>query len=830
MKIILKHLLNNIKEKMFRTALILVVLASTTAIFIINFDLTQNLIGMYSEMYEGMLGDSDISITGSPEKGTMVFEEQDIELKDTKVLKKTGVFTVEGELGKDNKLSIVGVNLESFQKMISISYIDEIKAVDFKDNKAIISRKFADNQKLELGDGFEITVSGEEHKLEVGAIADSKGAFLSETSGSIVIIPIATANAYYSQEDKINCLYVDVDESEEELNEIVKGISDNNEDYEISKVSNSIVLNSRITSISNSFTVCLVIILVISFYIIFSTFKVIIAERLPVMGTFRSVGATARQTNFIILLESVLYGVIGGAFGIAMGCIGLYVIADFMNTLKEYGIKTSVDYNIAHILMAYLLTIVIATVSASLNVIKARKFSTKEIILNTVHTEAKERKINKYIGVCFIAAGFVMNEVNKYNIIMSVVVLLFIVVGFVLVIPFLIGMFSYVFGFIANILRPEAKLASKNLRKNKLVINNIILIAIGISLIIMLDVVNSSISAMIKNTEDTIQYDFYVRNIGETEKIFDCIKEVEAVSAYYEDYTETFLLYKGEDKIGTIDIWAIDDKDQFSKFYGKQFDIEDGLYDKLKEDNSIILDRYIGYVNDIEIGDTVAISLDGADKDTVDYEVVGFYDSTIMSNKMVASISKDSYVKEFDLKTPFQILIQTTGDVDKAYDTLSNKFDGRNETLVSVKENLQEQKENFIDTIMNASKIFILLSIFMAVFGMSNNMVVSFIERKKEYAVLYSVCMNKSQIRRMLFWESVNSSFASAIMGGGLGVMIICVMPQILGSIGLVVGVSYSVQHIITILVATFFILIFVSIVSMFKVSKMNIIEELKYE
>ena len=82
----------------------------------------------------------------------------------------------------------------------------------------------------------------------------------------------------------------------------------------------------------------------------------------------------------------------------------------------------------------------------------------------------------------------------------------------------------------------------------------------------------------------------------------------------------------------------------------------------------------------------------------------------------------------------------------------------------------------------------------------------------------------------MLFWESVNSSFASAIMGGGLGVMIICVMPQILGSIGLVVGVSYSVQHIITILVATFFILIFVSIVSMFKVSKMNIIEELKYE
>ena len=115
MKIILKHLLNNIKEKMFRTALILVVLASTTAIFIINFDLTQNLIGMYSEMYEGMLGDSDISITGSPEKGTMVFEEQDIELKDTKVLKKTGVFTVEGELGKVNKLSIVGVNLESFQ-------------------------------------------------------------------------------------------------------------------------------------------------------------------------------------------------------------------------------------------------------------------------------------------------------------------------------------------------------------------------------------------------------------------------------------------------------------------------------------------------------------------------------------------------------------------------------------------------------------------------------------------------------------------------------------------------------------------------------------------
>jgi putative ABC transport system permease protein len=43
---------------------------------------------------------------------------------------------------------------------------------------------------------------------------------------------------------------------------------------------------------------------------------------MPVMGTFRSIGATKKRINLLLLSESISYGVIGGALGCLLG-IGL---------------------------------------------------------------------------------------------------------------------------------------------------------------------------------------------------------------------------------------------------------------------------------------------------------------------------------------------------------------------------------------------------------------------------------------------------------------------------------------------------------------------------
>ena len=68
------------------------------------------------------------------------------------------------------------------------------------------------------------------------------------------------------------------------------------------------------------------VVLFMAVYIISTSFKVITRERLPLIGTFRSIGATRRMTNLVLLAESIMYGIIGGILGCSLGLLLLYLI------------------------------------------------------------------------------------------------------------------------------------------------------------------------------------------------------------------------------------------------------------------------------------------------------------------------------------------------------------------------------------------------------------------------------------------------------------------------------------------------------------------------
>ena len=67
----------------------------------------------------------------------------------------------------------------------------------------------------------------------------------------------------------------------------------------------------------------------------------ITTARLPVIGTFRSIGATRRLTSVVLFLESALYGCAGGVAGCVLGIGALYVITRWSTPawLAEDGIR-----------------------------------------------------------------------------------------------------------------------------------------------------------------------------------------------------------------------------------------------------------------------------------------------------------------------------------------------------------------------------------------------------------------------------------------------------------------------------------------------------------
>src|SRR5690606_29327057 len=122
----------------------------------------------------------------------------------------------------------------------------------------------------------------------------------------------------------------------------------------------------------------IIIIVLISAYVISSLTKLIITERLPVMGTFRSVGAHKGMMNRVLFLEFFVYGVVGSIFGMVLAVIFLPYAADVFNEYKEYGVETIVTYDVVYLLTALLFGMLFPAFINFFQILKANRKPLKE--------------------------------------------------------------------------------------------------------------------------------------------------------------------------------------------------------------------------------------------------------------------------------------------------------------------------------------------------------------------------------------------------------------------------------------------------------------------
>jgi len=124
----------------------------------------------------------------------------------------------------------------------------------------------------------------------------------------------------------------------------------------------------------------------------------------------------------------------------------------------------------------------------------------------------------------------------------------------------------------------------------------------------------------------------------------------------------------------------------------------------------------------------------------------------------------------------------------------------------------------------------VLVIIGVALIGIINNQTVSFFERKKEMAVLYSTSMSRNQLNKMIFIEVILSYFISALVSVVFTIMLIKLLKYTMSILGLYMPISFSIVSILVLLFIIGVIMLVIYLVMKRKIKKMNIVEELKYE
>ena len=212
----------------------------------------------------------------------------------------------------------------------------------------------------------------------------------------------------------------------------------------------------------------------------------------------------------------------------------------------------------------------------------------------------------------------------------------------------------------------------------------------------------------------------------------------------------------------------------------------------------IIKGSYFGetWKNQIVIGEKLAINLGLREKSKIILGFQGIDGSIIYGAFRVTGIFRTQssifdksnvFVKEDDLlklinsdKISNEIVVRLSSvqQVDSVYIPLKNKYSN-----LSVKYwgELAPELKFYYESVVLQSNIFVGIILFALLFGITNTMLMSVMERVREFGVLMAVGMKRSRVFFMIMMETISLSFIGGIIGLILGLILI----QYFGSVGI---------------------------------------------
>ena len=265
------------------------------------------------------------------------------------------------------------------------------------------------------------------------------------------------------------------------------------------------------------------------------------------------------------------------------------------------------------------------------------------------------------------------------------------------------------------------------------------------------------------------------------------------------------------------------DKNKYLDYW--KTDLEEEKLIELDQGRNILLTHTLKDKFGVKIGDTLPLKMEKGERS---YKVIGFFHS-MRWNGNYALVS-DRYLKGDVGKAYFDDIYVKTNQSPEVVQTLLKKKFARNwpwiETVNQMLDN--EQKSNA--QLFTILKGFSIMTMIIGIFGVLNNLVISFLERKRWLAVFRSIGMSKRQIVKMIFIEAFTGGIIGASVGIMTGLLQISIMPNIMKAMDTPIPMYYSWRLIILSLIGGIFIKIIASISPALRSSKLNIVESIKYE
>jgi putative ABC transport system permease protein len=297
--------------------------------------------------------------------------------------------------------TIVGADIAEFNRHNPVT-LSQGGLQDWGGFNIIVGQTYADRYQLHVGDVMQLELNNAAYDFKIVGISEPKGMFLRELAdGGFILASRETLAPIFGGD--CNLIFLKLKDRAQRA-AIKETLTQDFADYQVEYGINDEVIAAETQNFVMPFQVSSVVVLFMCLFIIYTAFNLITLERIPIVGTLRSVGASRRLINFIRIVESAGLGAIGGLAGCGLGVGVLQVIKYYYFTGEDAALNSTVLFGAREVLMAVGAAVVVTTLSALLPILRTTRTPIKNIILNDLGRGPGKRSWLWIAGAALLAA------------------------------------------------------------------------------------------------------------------------------------------------------------------------------------------------------------------------------------------------------------------------------------------------------------------------------------------------------------------------------------------------------------------------------------------
>ena len=746
MKYYLKNLLQSLKKNPTQPIVIMLIVIFTSSIFCIAMVFKDVFYEHNLYLAKQSVGEADLILSVNADSGTMFAYKDDVEAVLGEDGKAYGYFSMFCDYDGDiyscmatDVLTVSEINPVILQKKgkISLYNINEL---------VVVSSKFASEHDLGIGDEITLTILGNPLTFSIEGIAKDEGFFASTD----MLVNMKGIVRYFLYELKLFAMPdtvelcttvlvkasegVDIDALRDRL-ATAPSLSALNVERAINgeRIQNVSRLESMITFITA------LLLMLVGIALIFTAFSIYVSKRLHNIALFKSIGANSATLVGSLLLEGILYALIGSPFGILLAKL----------LVKRICVVLELGYIAAMTPSMWLPSIAMSVVCIALAIVVPSLRLARESVDSLLRGQISQKK-HDALPIIFISlAGAIATSLcfaflpKTDYMALTIADMLFILTLIFFATPYFCNLFGFTSSKILDKLPRQnfSSVALRTIRRNDGFKNMTRIVTVGALILTCIGTMLDALNVQVKYVSNVLDFDFAVIAPSNA-RIEDDLQSIDGVKKTSRCY---FKFSSSAGYVGNNVLAFEDDPGKYLHLEGKGYVPRGKL-----EGNQLIITEGIARAYDLKEGDLTSFVVNHKEREFQIAQIIDF---------PLPFLIVDAKYCELDC---YLIVVDTEDEAkEAAYKQIQTTYSQKFYPVVTTRYFLSKGVETkFIE--LGFSFVYI-ISAFVA-FGIFNSVIDNVRKRRKEYEILASLGATKGKIAGLIAAELAASVLISAII------------------------------------------------------------------